>query len=338
MPTAEQWLAFQKMGDFNQDGYIDQADLDLITPHYGETASSPNWNPLFDVYTDGKIDMKDIAICANNQGLNIWDTFPTQYVLGISSGLGGVTDPPNGSYTYNEGTVVNVTAYPAAGYVFDYWAYDAISYENPISITINENRTLYPFFKSSAPPPPPSVSLVTVSVAGQGATDPTVGEHVYTLGSALYVTAIAAAGWHYATMKRNGVDWTSANPGEFLNLAEVEAIEVVFEEDPAPPPPGISNLTISVNGQGTTDPSAGIHTDRNIGSNLVVTAFPASGWKYVHMKRNGVVWTDANPGEFLDLAATEVITVVFSGPSKTCPFPGLKRWPRLYQLICSLWP
>ena len=93
-------------------------------------------------------------------------------------------------------------------------------------------------FFMSATPPPPSVSLVTVSVAGQGSTDPTVGEHVYTLGSNLYVVGTAAAGWHCLKMRRNGADWTTANPGEFLNLAATESIEVVFEQDTTPPPNG----------------------------------------------------------------------------------------------------
>ena len=143
------------MGDFNGDGYINQADIDLIVPHFGETPSSPGWNPVFDIYPDQKIDMRDIAICTNNQGKDIWTTFPTQYTLSISSGIGGTTDPPNGSYLYDEGTLVKVTAYPSQGYIFNYWTYDVISITNPITLTITENRTLYPYFKSTAPPPPP---------------------------------------------------------------------------------------------------------------------------------------------------------------------------------------
>ena len=183
----------------------------------------------------------------------------------------------------------------------------------------------------------PATSSVTITVTGQGTTDPAPGQHSYSLGSTLYVTATPSAGWHYKKMKRNGVDWTDANPGEFLNLAQVEEIEVVFEENPAPVP-GYSNVTISVTGQGTTDPSVGTH-QYDLGSTLYVKANPMSGWRYVKMKRNGVDWTTANPGEFLNLAESELIEVMFSRlptPSPPCPVPSwLKHWPRLYEFLCK---
>lgn len=85
-------------------------------------------------------------------------------------------------------------------------------------------------------PPGPADSTVDLTVTGQGTTTPSVGSHVYPLGSDLYVYADPVVGWHLAVMKRGGQNWTSSSPGEFLNLGLFETIEVVFEQDAETPP------------------------------------------------------------------------------------------------------
>jgi len=63
-------------------------------------------------------------------GLIVWMTgcytcFPKQYTLIISSTEGGsVTDPGEGTFTYNSGTVVDLVATPDAGYHFVEWTGD----------------------------------------------------------------------------------------------------------------------------------------------------------------------------------------------------------------------
>lgn len=88
---------------------------------------------------------------------------------------------------------------------------------------------------------PPTYSNVTITITGQGSTDPTPGEHTYQLGTNLYVIATPATDWNYIYMKRNGVYHTNAYRGEFLNLTSTENIEVVFEPKPTVPPPGNGN-------------------------------------------------------------------------------------------------
>lgn len=153
----------------------------------------------------------------------------------------------------------------------------------------------------------PSIySNVTISVSGSGTTDPPVGNYAgtYLIGGSLLVTAYQTSGWLYDHMNRNGVPHTSANPGEFLNLQTAENIEVVFVSI------GQATVTITIAGQGTTDPVAGAH-QYDLGSTLTVSAMPATNWRYKHMSRNGGVWTEANPGEFLNLGEQENIEVVF---------------------------
>ena len=66
----------------------------------------------------------------------------TKYTLTILAGAGGTTNPAPGTYTYDEGTVVSVTATASAGYRFGNWSGDASGTANPISIAMNSNKTV----------------------------------------------------------------------------------------------------------------------------------------------------------------------------------------------------
>jgi uncharacterized repeat protein (TIGR02543 family) len=74
---------------------------------------------------------------------------PTQYTLtmAVSPQGGGTTDPAVGNHTYNENTVVNISATPTAGYQFVNWTGDVA---NPNSasttVTMNGNKTVTAVF------------------------------------------------------------------------------------------------------------------------------------------------------------------------------------------------
>ena len=82
---------------------------------------------------------------------------PTYYTLTISASSGGTTSPAPGTYSYQEGTIVSVTAIPNTNYAFDYWELDGAyaGTENPITITMDSDHTLKAYFTYSPPPPPP---------------------------------------------------------------------------------------------------------------------------------------------------------------------------------------
>jgi hypothetical protein len=59
----------------------------------------------------------------------------------------GTTDPAPGTYTYDYGSSVTVTAYTYSGYVFKYWILDGSTYyENPITVTMCSDHTLTAYF------------------------------------------------------------------------------------------------------------------------------------------------------------------------------------------------
>jgi uncharacterized repeat protein (TIGR02543 family) len=77
--------------------------------------------------------------------LTIGATTPAgNYTLDVaaSPAAGGtVTKSPNAAY-YASGTSVNVTATPTSGYKFDGWSGDADGTTNPLSVTMNKNKTI----------------------------------------------------------------------------------------------------------------------------------------------------------------------------------------------------
>jgi len=85
------------------------------------------------------------------------------YTLTIATTSGGTTDPPPGNYTYDEGTVVSVTALPEANYQFDYWELDGVFYSNQstVEVVMDSDHELKAFFKYL---PPLSVSISPTSV------------------------------------------------------------------------------------------------------------------------------------------------------------------------------
>lgn len=69
--------------------------------------------------------------------------------LSISTSSGGTTDPAPGTYIYEYGSSVTVTATAYPSYTFKQWILDgATVYNNPIIVTMNSDRTLRAVFES----------------------------------------------------------------------------------------------------------------------------------------------------------------------------------------------
>jgi uncharacterized repeat protein (TIGR02543 family) len=103
----------------------------------------------------------------------------------------GTTSPAVGVHTYVAGTVVNVTATPAAGYVFDHWS-GACTGSGACSVTMNADKTVTANFTGIT-----YDLTVAVDPAGGGTTNPAVGVHAYAEGTVVNVTATPAAGYQF---------------------------------------------------------------------------------------------------------------------------------------------
>jgi len=73
---------------------------------------------------------------------SVTTNFIRQHTLTISTGIGGITEPSPESYIYDVGTQVTITATPDTGYRFAAWSGDAFGTANPITITMDLDKSI----------------------------------------------------------------------------------------------------------------------------------------------------------------------------------------------------
>jgi uncharacterized repeat protein (TIGR02543 family) len=71
--------------------------------------------------------------------------------LTIAAGDGGTTVPTPGSYTHNSGTQVSITAGSEYGYEFSNWSGDASGTTNPVTITMDSDKSVTANFNAATP-------------------------------------------------------------------------------------------------------------------------------------------------------------------------------------------
>ncbi|MGB7533330.1 MAG: PGF-CTERM sorting domain-containing protein, partial [Halobacteriota archaeon] len=138
-----------------------------------------------------------------------------RYNLTISNTTAGgtVTVPGEGTFTYDEDTVVNLKAVAYTGYEFVSWTGDDVSTiadENAkdTTITMNDNYTITANFESL----PAAYNLTISSTAGGSVTDPGEGTFTRYEGTVVNLKAEADAGYEF-------VSWT----GEVSTVADENA-------------------------------------------------------------------------------------------------------------------
>jgi len=73
---------------------------------------------------------------------SITANFVRQYTLTIAAGTGGATNPAPGTYTHDSGAQVSVQAIPSSGYQFSGWSGDTSGTKNPITITMDSDKSV----------------------------------------------------------------------------------------------------------------------------------------------------------------------------------------------------
>ncbi|MDA9294959.1 hypothetical protein N9P98_03940 [Flavobacteriaceae bacterium] len=147
-----------------------------------------------------------------------------QYTLTVSSGTGGTVSSSGG--TYEEGSIVNLTATPNNEYIFQNWSNG--STDNPLAIILNQNTILTAnFIKRKYP--------LTINIQGEG----TVREEIvssgkstpteYNSGSVVRVTALPSNGWLFG--KWSGSVSSTLDQIE-LEIDDSKTLNVIFEAVP----------------------------------------------------------------------------------------------------------
>jgi parallel beta-helix repeat protein len=132
--------------------------------------------------------------------------FVPVYTLTITSTTGGTTNPASGTYTYPEGSLVNVTGIPNPNYRFERWLLDGsdVGSQNPISVLMDSNHTLHAVFTQI------TYQLSIISTAG-GTTNPAPGIYTQVNGTQVVITAVPYNGYSFDYWLLDGVK-TTQNP------------------------------------------------------------------------------------------------------------------------------
>lgn len=103
--------------------------------------------------------LNDILYAGSNGGSVFQKKVREEFALVIQAGEGGTTDPEPGSYVYKGGEKVTVTAIPDPIYDFSGWTGSAGGQKNPLTLTMDADKSIKANFKKTLFPP--------VSVSGQ---------------------------------------------------------------------------------------------------------------------------------------------------------------------------
>lgn len=202
---------------------------------------------------------------------------PTQHSLTISIVGDGTTNPPAGSYLYDEGTSLMVTATPLVGNFFVEWVEGVNHYtQNPLVVLMNADRSLVAVFEPVVIPPTRYTLTIQTNIGGD--TVPAVGSYQYDEETEVQVTAIPTAGYRFVEWRENGTTLSTQQSVNILIDGD-RTIAATFEQIVIPPTE--YSLTISVMGNGTTDPVPGAYTyPENTVITVVAMAF--EGYKFDH--------------------------------------------------------
>jgi hypothetical protein len=126
----------------------------------------------------------------------------------------GTTTPGGGIHSYDEGSVVDVTATPVAGWEFDHWSGDCTG-EGACQVTMDGDKNVTAHFTQIM-----YDLTVAVDPAGSGTTNPIEGVHSYAFGSVVDVTATVNEGYEF-------LYWSGACTGEGACQVRMDADKVV---------------------------------------------------------------------------------------------------------------
>ena len=273
---------------------------------------------LFADASDGRTNTTEVTATGTSpQLVNLTLQGPApEYNLTISSTDGGtVTDPGEGTFTRDAGTVVNLKAVPDAGYVFVRWTGNVSTiadvYAKDTTITMNGNYTITANFE-------PKTELTISSTRGGSVTAPGEGTFAYPKDSEVALVAEPNSGYKF-------VNWT----GDVSTIYNVSANETTITME--------DNYTIQANfepiiplyltitsttGGSVTEPGEGTFT---YAEDEVVNlkAVPDAG--YVFVDWTGDVSTIANvdaKDTTITMYGNYTITANFESTSTPTPTPS----------------
>ncbi len=149
------------------------------------------------------------------------------YMLNLTATGQGSFDlnPPGG--VYDDGTTVQITAVPAAGWEFTSWGGDLIGTANPTSVVMDGDKTVSATFSAISVPQ----YNLTVNTVGSGNVTLSPPGGVYDDGTTVQITAVAEAGWEFSGW---GGDLTGAANPTSIVMDEDKAVIAIYDQSANP--------------------------------------------------------------------------------------------------------
>lgn len=140
-----------------------------------------------------------VTLDADKAVIAIFDRVIERFDLTISSSSGGsVTQPGEGMFSFDSGTVVNLAATPDSGYEFVIWTGDVANFTSPTTtVTMDGDKTVYANFDRVIP----DYTLTISNSTGGSVTTPGEGSFIYKEGTTVNLVAVAESGYQF-------VSWT----------------------------------------------------------------------------------------------------------------------------------
>ena len=261
-----------------------------------------NWTGDVDTVADVNAASTTVIMNGNYSiTANFEEIPPVRYILSISGTAGGtVAAPGEGTFTYDAGMVIELTAAPSDGHEFVNWVGDVATIANvnaaSTTVTMNDNYTITANFEEI---PPDQYFLSLSSTAGGSVTTPGEGAFTYDEGQVVDLAAEAEEGYQF-------VNWTG-DVGSIDNSESASATitingdySITANFEPIPAVRYYYYLTISSTADGSvTTPGQGTYVCY-AGTVVSLVATAAGGYQFVN-------WTgDVHTIADVDAASTTI--------------------------------
>ena len=201
------------------------------------------------------------------------------YTLSVSASNGSISLSPAGGI-YNSGTVVTLTATPASGYKFDGWGGAVSGTANPISITMDVNKSVSANFSQI------KYTLSITATNGSITLSPAGG--TYPVGTVVTLTATPASGYKF-----DGCSWAvsgTTNPIS-ITMDGNKSVSANFTLIPV----NYTLTTTAKNGSVVLTPAGGTYAS---GTTVSLKAVPKNSW-YRFTGWSGDLTGSANPATLI---------------------------------------
>jgi uncharacterized repeat protein (TIGR02543 family) len=233
-----------------------------------------------------------------------YDAVPSYALTTTASpSAGGSIGRSPDAWSYALGTVVTLTAIPAAGYTFTGWFGVLSGTANPATVTMDARKTITAIFAINT-------YTITVNVSGSGSVAKFPDQVTYSHGTLLQLIATPAAGWKFTGWTE---DLTTVTNPVTLIVSRTHSIVAQFE----PVAPSLtSSLGIVVVGEGSVVRSP----DRDLFDpieTVELRAVAATGWTFTEWKGD---LSGTTPTARLPMTSSKAVVAVFE------QLPEEKTW------------